>query len=117
MNSSAYDTDKYYTQNFTKLLDSCSCEVLKNTEYKTRQTYLYEFAGNARNVDGTLQIPFRRIGSTLGTVIIDKDGHIVDVIFNDGAVNGHNRVYNPNVAEKVKSLYGTQIYDGFKQWP
>lgn len=113
----AYDDDGYYTQNFTKLLDSCSCDVLRNAGYNARQTYLYEFAGNARNVDGTLQIPFRRVGSTLGTVTIDTDGNIVDVIFNNGAVSGHNRVYNPDVVEKVKSLYGTQIYDGFKQWP
>ena len=68
---------------------------------------MYEFAGNIRNLDDTKWIPFRRTGTTLGTVIVDKDDNILDVNFNKAAISGLGCVYNPDVVEKVKSLFGT----------
>lgn len=117
-NMSNNDVDRYYTQEFTRLLDENQTNPKERGQnLHVYETYMYEFAGNIRNLDGTKWIPFRRTGTTLGTVIVDKEDNILDVNFNKAAISGLNCVYNPDVVEKVKSLFGTQIYKDSKQWP
>lgn len=112
------DVDRYYTQEFTRLLDENQLNPKERGQnLHVYETYMYEFAGNIRNLDGTKWIPFRRTGTTLGTVIVDKNDNILDVNFNKGAISGLECVYSPDVVEKVKSLFGTQIYRDSKQWP
>lgn len=117
-NTDNNDVDRYYTQEFTRLLDENQVNPKERGQnLHVYETYMYEFAGNIRNLDGTKWIPFRRTGTTLGTVIVDKDDNILDVNFNKDAISGLSCVYSPDVVEKVKSLFGTQIYRDSEQRP